>query len=223
MAQSLEKAASKNTANTALGLAIGALGVEFLRGGFGGCGLFGRGLFGGPCGGDGYGDGYGRGYGYDGYGKGYEGHCGGCCGCPSPFQVYAKECCDVERLICQDYNGVIMGLNNRFCDRQYTDCGFFNLEKQILCDKLVAQEKDCRLQNEITALKGHVATLEAVRPYQDKIIQLEICDARKDAHNELKERTCKMIQGELVLPSTPTVTGFPSFSCCNATTTTAAA
>ena len=30
----------------------------------------------------------------------------------------------------------------------------------------------------------------------------------------LAKRTCKMIQGELVLPSTPTVTGYPSYNAC---------
>ena len=31
----------------------------------------------------------------------------------------------------------------------------------------------------------------------------------------LAKRTCRMIQGELVLPSTPTVTGYASYSPCN--------
>lgn len=66
MAQSLEQAASKGTAGTALGIGIGALGLELLRGGFGG--LFGRGLLGRE----------GEGYGYE------HGH--GCCGpcCTGP-------------------------------------------------------------------------------------------------------------------------------------------
>ena len=49
MAQSLENAASKGVAGTALGIGIGALGLQLLRGGFGG--VFGRGLLGeGGCG-----------------------------------------------------------------------------------------------------------------------------------------------------------------------------
>lgn len=66
----------------------------------------------------------------------------------------------------------------------------------------------------IAQLEKEVAVNTAIRPYQDKLIQCEIMEARKDARYDLDRRTCRMIQGELVLPSTPTVTGYPSYSPC---------
>lgn len=76
------------------------------------------------------------------------------------------------------------------------------------------------LQNEICELKQKVAVAEAVRPYQDALIGYQIADARKDAAYNLERRTCKMISGEVVLPSTPTVTGYASYNPCNPIITT---
>ena len=70
------------------------------------------------------------------------------------------------------------------------------------------------LRQEINDLKCRVAVNEAVRPYQDKLIQCEIADARKDACYNLDRRTCRMIEGQVVLPSTPAVTGFGSYNTC---------
>lgn len=70
------------------------------------------------------------------------------------------------------------------------------------------------LQNEICTLKERIAVNEAIRPYQDKLIACEIADARKDAAYNLERRTCRMISGEVVLPNTPTVTGFGSYNIC---------
>lgn len=70
------------------------------------------------------------------------------------------------------------------------------------------------LQNEICNLKSRVAVAEAVRPYQDALIECQIADARKDAAYNLERRTCRMISGEVVLPTTPTVTGYGSYNIC---------
>lgn len=58
-----------------------------------------------------------------------------------------------------------------------------------------------------------VEVMAAIRPYQDALINAKIDNVALVGDFNLARRTCKMIQGELVLPSTPTVTGYPSFSC----------
>lgn len=81
------------------------------------------------------------------------------------------------------------------------------------------------LANRISELEKKVAVNEAVRPYQDKLIQCEISDAFKTSINYTDRKTCRAIMGELVLPNTPTVTGYASYNpcACPATSTTPAA
>lgn len=67
----------------------------------------------------------------------------------------------------------------------------------------------------ISNLETQVAVLAATRPYQDKLIQCSIEKVADHAAFNLASRTCRMIQGEVVLPNTPTVTGYPSYSACN--------
>lgn len=77
----------------------------------------------------------------------------------------------------------------------------------------------------ISALETQVAVGAAIRPYQDRLLQCEIDKAYCGSINYTDRKTCRMIQGALVLPSTPTTTGFQSITCpCNqqATTTTTA-
>lgn len=70
------------------------------------------------------------------------------------------------------------------------------------------------LSQRINDLEKKVAVNEAVRPYQDKLIQCEIDRAYTAGINYTDRRTCRAIMGELVLPSKPEVTGFPSYSSC---------
>lgn len=70
-----------------------------------------------------------------------------------------------------------------------------------------------------------IAVLIATRPYQDALIQSDIRRVAEHADFNLFRRTCRMITGELVLPNTPTVTGYPSYNPCrvdNSTSTPAA-
>lgn len=74
-------------------------------------------------------------------------------------------------------------------------------------------------------LEKQVAVLIATRPYQDALIQSDIRRVAEHADFNLFRRTCRMITGELVLPNTPTVTGYPSYNPCrvdNSTSTPAA-
>lgn len=59
----------------------------------------------------------------------------------------------------------------------------------------------------------------------DALIQSDIRRVAEHADFNLFRRTCRMITGELVLPNTPTVTGYPSYNPCrvdNSTSTPAA-
>ena len=56
--------------------------------------------------------------------------------------------------------------------------------------------------------------MAAVRPYQDALINCKIDNVALVSDFNLARRTCRMIQGELVLPSTPTVTGYASYTPC---------
>ena len=68
----------------------------------------------------------------------------------------------------------------------------------------------------VNALETQVAVGAAIRPYQDRLLQCEIEKAYNGSVNYTDRRTCRMIQGALVLPSTPTTTGFQSITCpCN--------
>lgn len=77
----------------------------------------------------------------------------------------------------------------------------------------------------LVSWKKQVAVLIATRPYQDALIQSDIRRVAEHADFNLFRRTCRMITGELVLPNTPTVTGYPSYNPCrvdNSTSTPAA-
>ena len=63
-------------------------------------------------------------------------------------------------------------------------------------------------------LEKEVAVMAATRPYQDRLIQCDIQRVSDFANFNLYRRTCRMIEGQVVLPSTPTVTGFGSYSLC---------
>lgn len=71
------------------------------------------------------------------------------------------------------------------------------------------------LMAKIADVEKKVDIMGAVRPYQDALINAKIDNVALVGDFNLARRTCKMIQGELVLPSTPTVTGYPSYSPCN--------
>lgn len=137
---------------------------------------------------------------------------------PTAFEAWEKSCDDAIALTSAIYQGRITQMNERFSDRQVLNGELFGLyQSQINADfNLYKGQRDADdvLKGQIDDLKCEVAVLKATRPYQDKLIMCEINDARKDAAYALDRRTSRMITGELVLPSTPTVTGYPSYNPC---------
>ena len=67
----------------------------------------------------------------------------------------------------------------------------------------------------IADVEKKVDVMAAIRPYQDALINAKIDNVALVGDFNLARRTCRMITGELVLPSTPTVTGYASYCCCS--------
>ena len=75
-----------------------------------------------------------------------------------------------------------------------------------------------RYAQKFNDLDKKVAVMEAIQPYQNKLIQCEIEKAYTAGVNYTDRRTCKMLEGTVVLPNV-TSTGFPSASCCRCSVT----
>lgn len=155
-------------------------------------------------------------------------------GAPTAFQAWEKGCQEALQLTNAIWGLHVSSMQADYDHRQtdiaekfglwksQVDADFGLFKSQVDADfKLYENQRNQFdiLKAQIDDLKCQVAVGNAVRPYQDKLIMCEINDARKDAAYNLERRTCRMITGELVLPSTPTVTGFPSYNrCCQPAT-----
>jgi hypothetical protein len=76
------------------------------------------------------------------------------------------------------------------------------------------RDKDDETNDKISCLAQQVAINSAVRPYQDKLIQCKIDEVYTALVNYVDRKTCRLIPGRLVLPSTPTVTGYSADCVC---------
>ena len=141
-----------------------------------------------------------------------------------------KEQEDYVALTKQFYEGVIASqadTNKKFFDlyKMNVDTSF-NLYKNHVDDSfaLYKGQRDSKdeLIAKINEVDKKVDMMAAVRPYQDALINCKIDNVALVSDFNLAKRTCRMIQGELVLPSTPTVTGYVSYNPCNPTPTTGA-
>lgn len=132
-----------------------------------------------------------------------------------------KETADYIELTKQYYEGQI-------ATNKELESNFFNLYKMNVDNSfaLYKGQRDTKddLLSKIEAVDKKVDIMAAIRPYQDALINCKIDNVAQVSDFNLMRRTCRMIQGELVLPSTPTVTGYASYSPCAcqaaATTTT---
>lgn len=136
----------------------------------------------------------------------------------------------IERKQCQDYLEMTKQYyeGQATLNRSLTD-GFFAAYQRDVQNSfdLYKNQRDIKddLLAKIESVDKKVDIMAAIRPYQDALINCKIDNNALIADFNLSRRTCRMIQGELVLPSTPTVTGYPSFypcNCNNASSTTGA-
>ena len=134
-----------------------------------------------------------------------------------------KEQEDFVELTKQYYESQIA--TNEKIDKNFFDLYKFNVDnsfglyKNHVDDsfKLYKGQRDQAdvIMAKIADVEKKVDVMSAVRPYQDALINAKIDNVALVGDFNLARRTCRMITGELVLPSTPTVTGYPSYSPCN--------
>lgn len=147
--------------------------------------------------------------------------------------IERKECEDMMAITNGMWQLAYSGQNARFNDRQTINSEMFGLYKsqvdgdfglyktQITADfNLYKSQRDAddKIREEFNSkfnyLDKELAVLKATRPYQDALIQCDINGVAKDAAYNLERRTCRMIEGEVVLPNTPVVSGYQSARCC---------
>ena len=133
-----------------------------------------------------------------------------------------KEQQDYVELTKQYYESQIA--TNSKIDKNFFDLYKFNVDNSFALykgqvDNSFALYKGQRDQADaimakIADVEKKVDVMSAIRPYQDALINAKIDNVALVGDFNLARRTCKMITGELVLPSTPTVTGYPSYNPC---------
>ena len=151
--------------------------------------------------------------------------CSNQCPCVPQGDLYneRKEQADYVELTKQYYEAQIA--TNAKIDKNFFDLYKFNVDNSFglyknQVDNSFALYKGQRDQADALAAKiadveKKVDVMAAIRPYQDALINTKIDNVALVGDFNLARRTCRMITGELVLPSTPTVTGYPSYSTCN--------
>ena len=160
---------------------------------------------------------------------------------PTPFQAW-ENACEGRLALTNEMWGLKMNTMTQMYDHRQTDIAEkfsiwksqvdadFGLYKSnrdsydAISDKLNAatfglykEQRDNydKMAARLGELETRVAVGAAIRPYQDKLIQCEIEKAYTAGINYTDRKTCRMIQGNLVLPNT-TTTGFQSITCpCN--------
>lgn len=154
---------------------------------------------------------------------------------PTALQVMEKECADEVKLL-TDMFGLKLDTANKFYAMRETDIAekfsmykgatdainaenrrameaeFGLYKSQVDADfGLYKNQRDQydALQAKYSDLDKKVAIMEALTPYKEKLMMAYV-----------KENTCNCLRGQLMLPNTPVLQGFGSYSGCNCGTTT---
>lgn len=209
--------ASKGLAGTALGIGIGGLALALLNGN-------GRGVFGS------LGNGMPDNVNINTYGGMTASNTA-----PTALEVMEKECADEVKLLTYMF-GMKLDTANKFYAMRETDIAekfsmykgandainaenrramqaeFGLYKSQVDADfGLYKNQRDQydALQAKYSDLDKKVAVMEALTPYKEKLMMAYV-----------NEKCCRKIDGQLVLPSTPVVTGYGSYGCnCTAPST----
>jgi hypothetical protein len=150
--------------------------------------------------------------------------------CCTP-SLYAKECEDILSVTKGMYDLFIVGQQNAAKAREVDVAEKFGLyvnnrdnidrvngriNDELFSLYKYTRDKDDETNAKIYDLAQQVAVSSAVRPYQDKLIQCKIDEVYTSLINYVDRKTCRLIPGRLVLPSTPTVTGYSADCTCPA-------
>lgn len=154
---------------------------------------------------------------------------------PTALQVMEKECADEVKLLTYMF-GMKLDTANKFYAMRETDIAekfsmykgandainaenrrainaeFGLYKSQVDADfGLYKNQRDQydALQAKYSDLDKKVAIMEALTPYKEKLMMAYV-----------NEKTCNCIRGQLMLPNTPVLQGFGSYSGCNCGTTT---
>lgn len=130
---------------------------------------------------------------------------------PEDLYIERKQCRDYIDTTKQFYEGQIVLLNK--IDKGFEAAKQQNIDWSFGLYKYSRDSKD-ELAAKIAEVNAKVDVMAAVRPYQDALINAKIDNNALVADFNLFRRTCKMMTGQLVLPSTPTVTGYGSYLYC---------
>ena len=148
--------------------------------------------------------------------------------CCTP-SLFAKECDDILNVTKGMYDLFIVGQQNATKAREIDVAEKFGLyvnnrdnidrvngriNDELFSLYKYTRDKDDETNAKIYDLAQQVAINSAVRPYQDKLIQCKIDDVYASLVNYVDRKTCRLIPGRLVLPSTPTVTGYSADCVC---------
>ena len=152
---------------------------------------------------------------------------------PTALEVMEKECADEVKLL-TDMFGLKLDTANKFYAMRETDIAekfglyksqvdainaenrramqaeFGLYKSQVDADfGLYKNQRDQydALQAKYSDLDKKVAVMEALTPYKEKLMMAYV-----------NEKTCNCLRGQLVLPSTPVISGYGSY-CCNGTAT----
>lgn len=140
------------------------------------------------------------------------------CDCPNPGlpqgSLYneRKETADYIELTKKYYESQIA--TNEKIDKNFFDLYKFNVDNSFALYKGRRDANDA-IMAKIADVEKKVDIMGAIRPYQDALINSKIDNVALVGDFNLARRTCRMLTGELVLPSTPTVTGYASYNPCN--------
>ena len=190
----------------------------------------GRGLFGGLLGG---GNDSPENVNINTFGGASGGHCQ-----PTAFEAWAKSCDEAMALTHQAMATREIDVAEKFGlwkSQVDADLGLYKVSRDLydnMNDKLNASsfglyknQRDAfdvlneKYAEKFNALDKKVAVMEAIRPYQDRLIQCEIDRAYTASINHCDRLDCRNIKGVNVLPNA-TATGFPSSCGCKQVTTT---
>lgn len=166
---------------------------------------------------------------------------GGGCFTPTSFDSYSKECEDVLALTNEMwtlktgsmqamYDARNVDVAEKFAlyksqidadfglyinNRNNIDTVNNRINNELFSLYKYTRDKDDETRKELCDLKAQIAIANAVRPYQDKLIQCEIDKAFTAGINYVDKKTCRVLEGVVTLPTTPTVTGITSYCCCS--------
>lgn len=162
-------------------------------------------------------------------------NCGGGGPSTSTFGVFEKECSDVLNLtnliwskasaareidVAEKfglYNSQIMADFGLYKDnRDNIDRVNNRINNELFSLYKYTRDKDDETRKELCDLKAQIAVSNAVRPYQDKLIQCSIDGVYSSLLNYINSELCLRPRGTVVLPTTPTITGIGSYCCGNA-------